>query len=94
MFSEVAFRAQLVAQEQELNELRGSVKELKHQVKSKDRMVSELQKLKEIITSQDEQVEYYGLLDLHVYNLVTQSKLCVHVGMLLDVTKCLIVFHI
>ena len=55
-FVEGAFRSQLIAQEQELMELRDSNCKLAHELKSKERIHKEVAKLKTIISSQDDTV--------------------------------------
>ncbi len=56
VFIEGTFRSQLVAQEQELMELGEANSDLKHQLKSKDKVHREVTKLKSIISSQDDTV--------------------------------------
>ena len=51
-----AFRLQLLAQEQELGELREKVGQLQGQKSGKDKALKEAQRLKTVIASQDEQV--------------------------------------
>jgi len=53
---QVAFRVQLLAQEQELGELRSVVSSLKAQKVSREKSGREMQRLKTIISSQDEQI--------------------------------------
>ena len=52
----MTFRSQLVSQEEELLELRETSKEMKHQLKSKDKVHKEVAGLKSIISSQDDKV--------------------------------------
>lgn len=59
---ELTFRSQLLAQEQELLELRNSNKELKHQLKSKEKIHKEVADLKSIISSQDDKAHFIILL--------------------------------
>ena len=54
--TEMAFRANLLAGEQEMEELRKTVNDLKHQNKLKDKATMELRRLKGIIAAQDEKV--------------------------------------
>ena len=56
--AEMAFRVQLLAHEDELEGLRGTVKSLHTQKSSRDKAVKEIHRLKEIISSQDEQVKW------------------------------------
>ena len=56
LYTEISFRVQLLAQDQELGELRSAVSSLKAQKSSRDKAVKEMQQFKDIITSQDEQV--------------------------------------
>lgn len=60
----MSFRSQLVAQEQELLELRETNKELKHQLKSKDKVHKEVAGLKSIISSQDDKVPVKLVYDI------------------------------
>ena len=56
VFVDTTFRSQLVAQEHELVELRDSNKDLKHQLRRREKVDKEATRLKSIISSQDDQV--------------------------------------
>ena len=56
MFVDGTFRSQLVAQEHELLELRDAHKDLKHQLRRREKVDKEVSGLKSIISSQDDQV--------------------------------------
>lgn len=69
----MTFRSQLVTQEQELLELRDGNKELKHQLKSKEKVHKEVAELKSIISTQDDMVLGSCLLSLcNTLNLTVQ----------------------
>lgn len=61
----MTFRSQLVTQEHELLELKDGNKELKHQLKSKEKVHKEVAGLKSIISTQDDTVLLSCLLGLH-----------------------------
>ena len=56
MLVDGTFRSQLVAQEHELLELRDAHKDLKHQLRRREKVDKEVTGLKSIISSQDDQV--------------------------------------
>lgn len=70
----MTFRSQLVTQEQELLELRDGNKELKHQLKSKEKVHKEVTGLKSIISTQDDMV-----LDSCSLRLCNTLNLTIHV---------------
>ena len=57
--AELTFRSHLMSQEHELLELRSANKELKHQLKSKEKVYKEVVGLKSIISSQDDKVQVH-----------------------------------
>ncbi len=67
--SESLFRENLVKAESETEGLRRSVADLRHQIKVKDKIVSDTKKLRDIISAQDEKV-----LLLRIFVLLLSMK--------------------
>ena len=71
----MSFRSNLVSVEQENEELKRTIAELKHQLKTKDKACTEMKRLKGIITAQDEKVTFVCLC-VHVqYHFITSQFL-------------------